>query len=478
MAGKDVNIPIKAEGAEQATDKIDRLTGAIEKMTQKIDGQAGKARSNATAMEGLTGRLGSLLAQYVSVTAAIGLATKAIQEQTQAMRENAAIAERQQNSLLRLQFLGDLFAEHPELRKEVGAMAEFGRRPFEQVAGAWYNLRSKSAGMSDAQQMGILREALEMGRTDPSLPLDTLVDMFSLYAKQSGVADANRIQNVLQQTITDAGGSGADVARYMPQFLSVGMSGGLSAAQSAGLWAYATTQTADASIATTGLRATFMGLQGKGSPEGQKRLAAMGVTPEMDFFEKMNILSGAGLSLADAEQIAGREGAPLFLSLLKNQAAMMRTLGTVTGADRGDIDLTRTKIDQLFGSDAVAKWEEDQRLMNIRLANLRAGDAKSMRLQQIKREHELRLRGEGASEYRIGFELGTIESLAGAGLSPEHALTVGSSLINEDWKMNLFGAAGPLYRISQEWNNAPVIVNNNNTILNRSEGQASPRVDY
>lgn len=500
---KDINIPVKAEGADAAKEKLDAVAKSVEQLGQKTEDASRQSQRASTATGQLTdaqdkqqgvlgtliGRVGSWAAGLLGVTAAINLVTKAVSEQKQAMEESSRILENYQNKLLRLQFLGDLFQERPELRQEVMSLAEYGRRPVEQVADAWYNLRSKSGGLSDSAQMGILKEALEMGRTDPSLQLDTLVDMFSLYAKQSGVTDANQIQNVLQQTITDAGGSGADVAAYMPQFLPVGIAGGLSPAQAAGLWAYVTTQQDSPSRATTGLRATFMGLQGKGTPEGQKLLSGFGVTPQMDFMQKINQLSQANISLADAEQIAGREGAPIFLSMINDPAGMMRTIGNVTAVDRGDIDLTKTKIDRLFSMDPIAKSEEDLRLLDIKVKNEKAGNKDALPLREIMMSHELKQRQKGVSEFRIRRELDAIELLGSLGLSPEHAYAIGSNIINDDRKMNFLGAGGPLYRAIQEWNitkdeimnpSGGTVINNFNndysSNLYRSEGTASPRV--
>jgi len=324
MADKDINIHVNAK-ADAARQKLDQVADSTKKVgSAGREGSRGMEQLNASATksEGLFSKLTGKLAGMVAGVASIQAVTRAIQAQTRAMEENAAAATKQQNALVRLQFLGDYYKERPDLRKEVAAMAEFGRRPFEDVASAMYNLRSKNAAMSESQRMGIMTEALEMGRTDPSLPLDTLVDMFSLYGKQSGVTDANRIQNVLQQTITEAGGSGADVASYMPRFLPVGMAGGPSAAPAARPGAYGTTQESEASVATTGLRAIMMGLQGKGTPEGAKLLEKMGVTQDMGFFAKIDLLSRQNIDLGTAEQLFQREGAAMALENAALQASI------------------------------------------------------------------------------------------------------------------------------------------------------------
>ena len=190
----------------------------------------------------------------------------------------------------------------------------------------------------------------------------------------------------------------------MPRFLPIGISGGLTPAQSAGLWAYATTQESEASIATTGIKAIMLALQGKGTPESQEMLDKFGVKPEMDFFKKIETLGSAydsgAFGLGQAEQLAQREGASMLLSILGGRGDMMRTVNSVVGVDRGDIDLTRTKINKLFGTDKVASDEEDSRQLDIKIQNVKANEINLARENAIKK-YELMMREAGQPEFSI-----------------------------------------------------------------------------
>jgi len=429
---KNINIHIKTPGAGKAKRDLDSVGQSSKNVGQTVKDssrkgakEVDKLRNSTDSAKGAFGKFAGSLTSWVvklaSIATAIRLVTSAIRSQIEAMQEHARIAAEQQKSLVELQFLGGFFRERPELQKEVATLAEFGRRPFQEVAGAWYSLRSKGAGLSEQQQSSILREALELGRTTPSTPLGTLIDMFSLYAKRTGVQDANRVQNVLNQTITEAGGTAADVASYMPQFLPIGMSGGLSGAETAGLWSYVTTQLADASIATTGMRSTFMGLQGRGSPEGQRLLKRFGINKGMDFFEKIARLSqrfqSGKFSLGHAELIAGREGAPVLLSILQNPAAMMQTVGNVVGADTGQFDITQDMIADLMGTDERARLEEQTRLLDVELANIKGGDIGAMRWNVYLKAYEKAMRLKGVPEAVIQTQKKFEQIKAGFGLS-------------------------------------------------------------
>lgn len=471
MADNEVNIHVKTPGAAQAKQQLD----GIGKSTKEVGDTASRSgRKGAEGMDKLgqagasaQSKLGKLKSSMVgwlttlgSIAVAVRLVTSALNAQKQAMTEHAEVVSQQQNKLLRLQYLGGMFKERPELRKQVAAYAEYGRRPFEEVADAWYNLRSKSGSLSSGMRESILKEALELGRTDPNAPLDSLVDMFTLYAKKTGQTDANRIQNVLTQTIKEAGGSTTDVSKHMPRFLPIGMTGGLTGAQAAGLWSYATTQTADAAVATTGLQAVFMGLQGKGTPESQKLLASLGISQDMGFFAKMRILSGqygAGkFSLGHAEQLAGREGAAILLSILQNPQAMMQAIGSVSGSDRGDIDITGGMIAGLMGQDKVAYLEEERRRTQIQIQNQKGRNTKALQWQLYLTKYEKAMRDAGTPEFLISEQLWAEEVKMGIGLDPGDLRGVGTPILGEATMNDVIRQSeGPPRPAS------PTIINNN-----------------
>ncbi len=413
---KDVNIHLKTEGSEQANRELERTAQATRKVGDATE-SAGKRGATATrnAVEQM-----SSYAKQAAAAVGIGALTKALRENSEAMQENAEIAASQQRRITRLQFMGDFFAEHPEARAEVRAYAEFGRRPAEEVADAWYNLRSKGAFLDDEAQHGMLQEALEISRTDPDVGVDTLVDMFLLYSKKTGERDANRIQNVIKQTIAEAGAGAKDVASQMPKFLPWGIAGGMSGAESAGLWAYATTELGDAGEATTALRMVYQGLEGQWTPAQKRLMRRLGVKPGMSFMEKLEALGGKDLSVAQLDVLAGRGGAMLS-SLTKNIEDAKAAMGRITAVDRGDIDLTAAAIEDVFGKDAVAKMVEDIQGLDVEIENIRAGDVNALEWDHHIKQHEAMLRRKGASEAKIGLQTRILRAAAAMGFKLQEA---------------------------------------------------------
>jgi hypothetical protein len=431
---KDVNIHIKTQGQTEAVSAVESVSYSVDQMGNTVAESTGKGKKGLDDFSAgseqarrksqtLTRTLGTLSARFVSITAVIALATKAVRENMQAIEEHAELAERQQLKLASLQYLGDLFKEKPELRKEVAAYAEFGRRPFEDVAQAWYNLRSKAAALPTEQQQQILREALELGRTAGEVPLDVIVDMFTLYAKKTGEVNANVVQNILQQTITEAGGTAADVAGYMPRTLPLGLAAGLTGPETAGLWAYASTQAAEASIATTGLNTILYALSGRGTPQSAALLRQLGIRPGMGFMPQLQRLAaaqrGGRLGLPEAELIAGREGASMLLSILSDLPGLQRTMANVVGVARPDLDITAAKIEGLMGADEMARLADQNRQLDIQIENIKASDTESLRKQNLYRRYEKALREEGYSDFEIWYNKLALRTLGGVGVEAE-----------------------------------------------------------
>lgn len=435
---KDVNIHVKTPGARDGKRQLDdvaksaagvgdktRQAGAqaasgSEKGAKGIDGLSQSASSARGVFAKFFSSITSWAAGLVGITAIIGAVTKAIRINKQTLEEHAEIAERQQKKLLALQGMGTFFEEHPEARKEVAAFAEFGRRPFEEVAQAWYALESKGAGLTKKQKRGIMTEALELGRLEPESSLESIIEVFSLYAKETRQKDINLVQNILRSTLSQAGANLSELAQQFTKFLPVGVGGGLTGAETAGIWAYATTRTGAPEQATTGLRNIFASLRGKGTPESMELLGQLGITPDMGFFQQLAGLAmqkrAGRFGVPEAEIIAGKENFSLLLSMLTDPQAMMETIRSVTSKARPGIDITRAKLDEIMGIDEVARIEEEVRRKNIQIENIKATDINALKWKLRKREAEITAREAGDSELSIAYDQAMAGLVSGMGL--------------------------------------------------------------
>ena len=432
QSGKDLGSDIQS-GSEHAKQGLGKVDGASRGTKRELNDLGGAAKDVDGKFGGFAKRLAGWASEGVVIAGAIAAVTKSITMQSEALKEHGRIAAEQQKSLTNLQYLGDFFEKHPEARKEVAAYAEYGRRDFADVAGAWYALESKGAGLSESQKQGIMKESLELGRQEPNADLTGIVEMFSLYMKETQEQDVNLVQNIIRETVTTAGAEMSQVGQLMPRFLSIGMSGGLTGPQAAGLWAFATTKTKEASEATTGLRNIFLALEGQGTPESQELIAGLGIAPEMGFFEKLERLAEGrrqgGFALPEAEKIAGKESAAILLSMLVDTKAMIKTISTVSGAARPDVDIVGEQLQTVLAADEFARLEEEGRRLDVVLDNIKGQSLRGLRSKVVWDTHEAQRRKEGASELGLWADEKIYDFLVGAGLPPEWAVKATGPMI-------------------------------------------------
>jgi len=415
---KDVNIHVRTPGAQQSKQQLDQVGKSAKgvgnsahsggcKGAEGVDKLGQSTEKTKSGFSKLKSSIASWVTGIVGIAAVIRGITVAIRTQSEAIKEHAQIAAEQQKKLLALQAMGTFFEEHPKAHKEVAAYAEFGRRPFADVAQAWYNLESKGAGLTEKQKAGIMQEA----------DLTSITDVFSIYAKETRQKDINQVQNVIRQTLSSAGAELGQMGQYLPRFLSLGIAGGLTGAETAGLWAFATTRAPTPESATVGIRNIFAALQGKGTPESQKLLKGLGIAPEMNIFEQLTVLSAAQrtgkFGVPEAEIIAGRENIAVLLSMLTEPQAMMETVRQVTGVARPDIDITKQKLNKIMGDDKFARLEEERRRLDVVIQNIKGQDVRALKWDIYLKESEKYMREAGYPEAEIKYLLG-IESFIGA----------------------------------------------------------------
>lgn len=413
MSDKDINIHVRAEGTKLTKEQLDEISRALEQLGFKVSETSSQGGEKLGFFASQVGKLQNYLLGLFGGVAAIRAVTSAINEQSRAMEEHAKIALEQQNKLLRLQFLGDYYKEKPELRKEVMAYAEAGRRPFEDVTAAMYDLRNLGAGLSAKQQQDILRESLELGRTMPETPLSKIVQSMVFYIKQTKNKDIGQVQNIIKQTLTEAGGELGEAAADLSKFLPLGLSAGLTGPEAAGVWAFATSQFPEAGRATTGLSGIILALQGKGEPESQRLLRRLGISRDASFLQQLRQLSQKNLNLKQIETIASAREAPVLAALLQNPELLTKTIGAVTAAGESKEDLTAKSIEELYGADELAGLEDLSRLLDIQIQNIKAMDINAVRVAIGMKLQEKALREGGVADFMIQFVRATQRMSAG-----------------------------------------------------------------
>jgi hypothetical protein len=410
MPDKDINIHVRAQDTAETKRQIDQSTASVYDLWKAVgtgarQGAEGteKATEKLSFLGSLLSKVGSYALGFFGITKAIQTMTAAIRDQSDAIKEHAQIAMEQQNKLLRLQFLGDYYKEKPQLRKEVMALSEAGRRSFEDVANAMYDLRNLGGGLTATQQEDILSKSLELGRTMPETPLAKIVQSMVFYIKQTRNKDIGSVQNIIKQTLTEAGGEPGEAAADLSKFLPIGLSAGMTGPEAAGTWAYATSQFPEAGRATTALSGIIMALQGKGTDDSKRLLRRFGISPGASFLQQIQQLSQKQLTLKQIETIASVKEAPILAALLQNPEAMMKTIGGITAAGLSKEDLAAKSIEGLYGQDEMAILADISKLSDIKIENIKGLDIKATRLEAEKKLFEAAARKEKIPELLIKY---------------------------------------------------------------------------
>lgn len=397
MADKDINIHVKAQDVEKSKQDIDSFGQSVSnvgKMTQQTGQQASEGAEKLSFWATQLNNIKGYLLGMVGGVAAINAVTEAVRRQRQEWEENARVITKQQEQILRLQFLGDYYKEKPELRKEVMAYAEIGRRPFEDVANAMFDLRNMGAAYTGPQREEILRRSLELGRIMPQAPLKDIVQSMILYSNAAKTTNFAAIENVLSKTLTKAEGEEAPIE--LAKFLPVATAAGLSGEQAAGLWSYAISQYPASGLATTALERMMLLLQGK-TPEARVAMGRLGITPQRPFMEQFNQLVAKQPNLKQLEGIFDTRMAPVVLTLLQHPDMVRAAMSQATAAGQMPENLTQQSIQGLFGTDEMARLTDLSKFLDISIENLRGMNERSIRVQVGRKLQEATLRRETES---------------------------------------------------------------------------------
>lgn len=466
---KDINIHLKTTGGARSKQELDEFGKSSKKVGETV-GKGGKRgadgmdkmSSSAGKAQGRFSKLGSSIKSWaaglVGITAVIAGITSAIRIQSEAMKEHARIASEQQKKLLALQTMGTIYEEHPELRKEIETLAIAGARPIPEVTEAYYTLESKGAGLTKEQKTGIMKEAIELARMEPEAPLKSIVDIFSLYAKETQQQNINQIQNVIRRTLSKAGAELGEMGKLLPRFLPAGIAGGLTGAETLGFWAAITTRAGGPEEATMAARKIFTSLRGRGTPESQELLQQLGATPDKTIFEQLGALSAARkigkVGIPELQLIAGEEYYSTLASVLTDLPAMMEAVGEITSVARPDIDIVKKKLEKIMSTDELARLEETGRRLEVALEGAKGKDIKAKKIANLIDQWEIVERYKGTSETRIAWGRKFFEMAGGMGLVPYGAEPFPSEIEEAErggMPPNLFK------NIVSSWEEAPIL---------------------
>lgn len=379
----------RAEDAEeQLNTETRRSIDAHRQQAQAVDQNAASGGRFSRIMDSVIGSVRGLLSPVAGIAAlqqAYAAWRHEIELTNERLRENAELVNRSVEANTNLAFLGTT----PEQRDFAAeAAAKAGRDPNE-GSRVYADIISRRSQASEEERRAIYEQALETGKTTDA-PLQAIAD--ALLTIQKFEPDAQKAQNILFQTIKEAGVSDpAKVSPLLARFLGLDL-GGLSVGEKAGFVAAATGLGLGPEESVTGLRNLLLGVSGAGTPQGNEIFDRIGLTRS-----ERNDFKGALVELAQAyesglikpeeiEFIAGREGLAVTAALvdenvLRTALAQVESVGR---AQNSTSDLTSQEIDLRFKQDPRLETEFETRVSRYTGQVVRQRDTYAQKVQRAR----------------------------------------------------------------------------------------------
>ncbi|HOQ06149.1 MAG TPA: hypothetical protein PKY88_13160 [Anaerohalosphaeraceae bacterium] len=377
MPEKDITIHLRAKGAEETRRLIEEVAAAQEKVGNAAVDAGRKAVSAADDFDqmqqssrrtdetagSLIGKIGRWASSLALLTVAIREASAALREQVDLMRESVQLQERQHNAFLQLQLADRFLQQNPEARKTVAQLSVEARRPFEEVASAWYLLQQRGADLTAEQQMKIFKEAIESGYKEPQRPLESIVQSYLTMMRQTGIQDPRRIQNLLTDLLAPQ-----ELHRVLP----IGLGAGLTTEQTLGMLNFLTQQMGDPTLAASGLVAVLRGLTSK---EARAQLEERGIATSGGILNILQQMSQQPISMETMEGlVGGTMGTNALLNLLKKPKPLAEAIQKMEAAGATQKDILSERVAAAFSADPITKLMDEYLATKRRIEAVKAQD--------------------------------------------------------------------------------------------------------
>ncbi len=425
----DKRVGISIDGEQTVTGPAREASGGLDRLKQTTQEAGDQAEASGKQQLDLTGAVENFGRQLVamfgvgSLTAVIGKFHQEWRDEIRATNEElkaqADLTNEQALALRDLQFLRAGFSAADLSIVDRGAVLTGEGRSA--IGGAFAELRSKTASLTDAQQVALFEELLETSLTTQN-PASTLVPLF---AKGSQfVADPNRLQSMLRkmQELSPAASPGVLASKF-PQVLNPGVDAGLTPEETGGLLVEALTVSEE--NGATSLRNILTILAAPDTDARRQILSDRGAGPSIGVLEQLRVLQRGGMSLDDQVALVGRENLSVFGGLLRRNE-FDSVIGQINQASLGGTDITEDAIKNIFNEDerlrkAVQTRQVEQQTEGLRSNSRRAQDFALAR--SIVERELFKAFDQGAlTKADVDAKLEMFDSAVAQGMSMEEAL--------------------------------------------------------
>jgi hypothetical protein len=336
---------VKVSGSEEAIANLRAMGYEVENLADSTEEAGDAARPAAESFDDFGGVLNRGVGSVLSFAGGL-LGAAGLRAAMQATREEAELARAAMEGFVDSMASTIALTKDPRFLEIATKASIDSGRSVEEIGSSLFTITS-SLGSDPQIAESVLRESIEIGKTEPAVALDQIIDLVVRLKRLGGAGfTAQQAQNFAIKTEEFSTANIGDLASKLPQLIGVGQPAGLGLPDIGALFAVATGQLRP-DIAGTAVENVISGLANPQAKEAQELFANLGIAPDASVRDKLKALAERNanepLTVAESQSLVGQgPGAALLPTLLTNLDEFSRIRGEIGAAIRpGAPDLGR-----------------------------------------------------------------------------------------------------------------------------------------
>ncbi len=376
----------KATDAERRRlERLNRATDGYRRRLARVD-QATSA--SVTTTNKLASSVKTMIGSYLGLQGVIRLVAFLRAEMDRVDETTRSAIE----SLRAVLALSALAGERQATQQAIMDMTvDSGGRTIEEVATSYYTLRGGTYGMDPKKQIGLMDEAVKLGKTDLKSPLDPIVNLFTTLASQYSDKSPRELSNLISYTNEAAKSSAGEMARYLPDVTTAAQTGGVPIAQALAMFSFATRKGGGVAKSGQSVKSALLGLLAP-TPNVKKQLADYGYPAGGDLTARLAWLAANASKLPPELQaeLGGREGLQAVSAIAQSPEEFVAEIEGAQGALAAPGSLVGDRLASMY-QDSPSQRHLDQTKQSEEMLRQRDYSDEAMREQSLAAFNDLML---------------------------------------------------------------------------------------
>lgn len=462
---------ISVTGAEESKRKLDEVAGAQERVGKGVD-STGAESERAAGKHGALGDVFDIVTRRALAFAGSLIGAAGVTAAIRASREEAEKATEAMRSYVDALAATIALSQDKEFLGIASKASISSGRPIEEIGESLFAIVSGTAGASRDTQQALLEQSVELGKTEPLVPLSQVTELVvRLFNVAGGKLDPQQVQNLAIKTEDLGQINIGQAARFLPRTLGPGQTAGFELAETAAMFALLS-QVLKPELAATATENIVTRLAAPGE-EAKRFYRKLGIPADATAEERLAALAARQaqepLTAVQTRDLVGEgPGAAALPVLLEQYDRFLDFQRQIVDASQpGAPDLGAIKVQKLrellpgFNEVEYARQVEQQReAQRATSPDARSREAYRAALDEYLLES-------GRSPYGRWKDLALFDLAQWLGAEPETALNVSFGT-----RLDYFSTGERVQRIRQRAQNVTIIGTKFETVDPLTEPQA------